>query len=315
MDLAEINIREAVTPIKIKIWNMKGNIQMEKHLRSSWGTKTEGNDSDADLAYSVDGDNFISMFTAPDEGLCRDSCVNTTSCLYYTFYSVKSDLMPNVCVLMSDSSEPVACKNCRTGPAICNFSAQCKEKEAFIMKSTPSTHGLITKNGTQKIETMGCWAKASVLLVGGGGTGGFSTGGVKGGGGGSGFIDHVTIEIPYSSQFYFQIGRGGVGTNNPNIFRRTKGAVDKWVQKMRGQETSIYDEFGKIVSEVKGGEAGSKNEGGNGYSGGGSASGKDGGGNGGDGECSYSYKGGRGSRFSVESLQNSFRHYKLVAAQ
>ena len=65
----------------------------------------------------------------------------------------------------------------------------------------------------------------------------------------------------------------------------------------------------------KGGEAGSKNEGGNGYSGGGSASGKDGGGNGGDGECSYSYKGGRGSRFSVESLQNSFRHYKLVAAQ
>ena len=98
---------------------------------------------------------------------------------------------------------------------------------------------------------MGCWAKASVLLVGGGGTGGFSTGGVKGGGGGSGFIDHVTIEIPYISQFYFQIGRGGVGTKNPNIFRRTKGAVDKRVQKMRGQETSIYDEFGKIVSEVK----------------------------------------------------------------
>ena len=219
----------------------------------------------ANIAYGTDGDHLIHLITSYNESHCRETCRDTENCMYYTIYFQGNFLMPNTCVLMSASSKPVACNNCRTGPRLCNFSAQCKPNEAVIMLPSPSNHAIFTENGTQLVETMGCWAKANVLLVGGGGTGGgYVDGSSLMGGGGSGFINYATVHIPYSSFFLIWVGKGGRSNNQQsynsavqaNGWHRDIGGYDyshetkgeKVNPSMIGQQSAIFNESAFVMS-------------------------------------------------------------------
>ena len=171
------------------------------------------------ISYHANGSNFIRLFESLNETECRNECMKLDNCEYYTIYFQDNDLMPNTCVLLSDSSKPIDCEGCRTGPKICKFSRQCKANEAVITRPgfPARNHAFSDKVDFEtRVETMGCAVEANVLVVGGGGSGGrmynsgFSSSSVYlYGGGGSGYIAHATITIPYSCEFAMFAGSGG----------------------------------------------------------------------------------------------------------
>ena len=104
------------------------------------------------LAFSMNEENFITMFTSYNESNCRETCNTTKNCLYYTIYTYENQLLPSTCILLSGSAEPVSCEYCRTGPKACNFSAKCKPNEALLMTSIPSSSAIISANGTHEVS-------------------------------------------------------------------------------------------------------------------------------------------------------------------
>jgi len=115
------------------------------------------------------------------ESDCKDLCISTETCTYYTYFT-EDDLDSKLCVLLSSLMGPYqTCTTCLTGPIDCKGFGDCSfqyngESHRSLMFTEPGLNINVT---ARPFLSSGCQLR--VLAIGGGGEG-------YGDGGGSGYI-------------------------------------------------------------------------------------------------------------------------------
>jgi len=128
--------------------------------------------------YGVIDNNLIDVVGDVDsESDCKDICISTVTCTYYTYFT-EDDLHSKACVLLSSLMEPFQnCDTCLTGAVDCKGFGDCS-----LQYNGESHRSLMfTKPGLDINVTASPLCQLRVLAIGGGGSGGS-------GGGGSGYI-------------------------------------------------------------------------------------------------------------------------------
>ena len=216
-------------------------------------------------------ENVVDLITNVESELaCKQLCLNTFSCSFYTFYFPTDTLVANYCFLQTEFVGPAQpCTTCVTAPIDCAVT-QCsltidgEEVTSLMLTSVDQTKEISVKRHS------GWQCELTFLVVGGGGR----DGGNNFGGAGSGYLEYHSVQLTEDTVLTAQVGD-------------------------QGQASSVSISGGDTVT-AQPGQDGQGDDGGDGYSGGGangsSGHGGDGGTDGGNGENGTSgHHGGSGT--------------------
>ena len=204
-------------------------------------------------------ENVVDLITNVESELaCKQLCLNTFSCSFYTFYFPTDTLVANYCFLQTEFVGPAQpCTTCVTAPIDCTAN-QCsltmdgEEATSLMLTSVDQTKEISVKRHS------GWQCELTFLVVGGGGR----DGGNNFGGAGSGYLEYHSVQLTEDTVLTAQVGD-------------------------QGQASSVSISGGDTVT-AQPGQDGQGDDGGDGYSGGGangsSGHGGDGGTDGGNGE-------------------------------
>jgi len=227
--------------------------------------------------YGVIDNNLIDIVGDVDsESDCKDFCISTETCTYYTYFT-EDGLNSKACVLLSSLMGPFQnCDTCLTGPVDCKGFGDCSllydgESHRSLMFTKPELVINVTGLSFTSSE-----CQLRVLAIGGGGRGGY-------GGGGSGYIQFHSETLTAATLISLTVG-------------------DK-------SQSSSVTVNGQTVTAAPGNDCVSGSyQGADGYSGGGGRgiySGCDGGTDGSDGEdCSYDGGHGTGDDVTAYKMDN-----------
>ena len=204
-------------------------------------------------------ENVVDLITNVESELaCKQLCLNTISCSFYTFYFPNDTLVANYCFLQTEFVGPAQpCTTCVTAPIDCT-ATQCsltmdgEEVTSLMLTSVDQTKEISVKRHS------GWQCELTFLVVGGGGR----DGGNNFGGAGSGYLEYHSVQLTEDTVLTARVGD-------------------------QGQASSVSIRGGDTVT-AQPGQDGQGDDGGDGYSGGGangsSGHGGDGGSDGGNGE-------------------------------
>ena len=138
------------------------------------------------------------------ETVCWELCHGETGCRFYSYFSSRSPVFPQICFLLSHESPPYQhSEHCLTGPLTCqgNFTSVCslsvggETSQSILLNDTTTDHTV------QLIGDGEC--EVRILAVGGGGYGG-SYGGE---GGGSGYLSYLSQPLQPFTQLTVTVGQ------------------------------------------------------------------------------------------------------------
>ena len=112
-------------------------------------------------------DNVLDTVPNTDsEMACKQWCLNTTDCSYYTYFFPNSTLFHNYCVLQTEFVAPAQpCSTCITAPVDCSL--EC----SLTLDGASSQSLMLTSVGQSEISVSGWGCDLTLLVVGGGGHG------------------------------------------------------------------------------------------------------------------------------------------------
>ena len=140
-------------------------------------------------SYNVVGDldeNVLDTVPNTDsEMACKQWCLNTTDCSYYTYFFPNSTLFHNYCVLQTEFVAPAQpCSTCITAPVDCSLETEC----SLTLDGVSSQSLMLTSVGQSEISVSGWGCDLTLLVVGGGGHG-------SSGGGASGYLQYHSLQV------------------------------------------------------------------------------------------------------------------------